>query len=715
MLLIKNAYLIKKNTNKFIDKLRQHDFQELYNITNVNDATDVFHNTFSVLYEECFPLKVVKRKYSCKKPWLSEALKVSIKRKNTLYKRYLKNPSSDKENEYKSYRNKLNHVLRIAEREHYFNLITFNKSNLKKTWSIMKSIINKKVKSKNADYFMQGSLKITDKEVIASKFNDFFVNVGVSLSDKIPQSSRSAQSYLTDSYTKTLFLTPVNRNELINVIKQLKTNTSSGWDDLSPKILQMCHLHILDPLLHIVNLSLNQGIFPDKLKLAKVVPLFKGNEIYLFTNYRPISILNCFSKIFERVFYNRLYNFLNSENILYDKQFGFRKSFSTEIALTLLLDRITCAIEQGEFVLGVFLDFSKAFDTVNHSILLSKLYYYGIRGVANDWLKSYLTNRKQFVVYDNVKSSEKTILCGVPQGSILGPLLFLIYINDLTKISNVLYTVMYADDTNIFISGKCLRELETIMNRELLLLNEWLFANKLSLNVNKTHFMIICPPKVKLAYNINLKINNCPIYSVQHTQFLGVILDSKLSWKPHIKHVATKLSKNLGILNKARRHLDMKSLNCLYYAFLYPYFTYCISIWGGTNVTTLQPLIKLQKWAVKTISCKPKRTASSPLFKSLRILTIRQIYDLQVLTFMYKYKKSLLPSVFNSFYITTSTIHHHYTRQHNNYYLPRCRLDLTKSFIKYSGCHLWNALDNTIKSFSGSVSLFKKQIIKQWF
>lgn len=701
-----------KNMTKFKDLIQEDTFQNIFEIDDANNAASEFQNVLGILYDKCFPLKIINTKYCCKKPWLSEGLKSSIKKKNMLYKCFIKNPTLQSEKLYKTYRNKLHHLLKIAEREHFHTIISTNQGNLKKTWSIMKDIINKKKVKNKPNYFMSNSKKITDSTEIATGFNNFFANIGESLADKIPPSNCSALSYLKENYTKSIFLNPISQQELILIFKQLKGNSSSGWDDISAKVLQHSHLVLLDPVLHLLNLSLSQGIFPDVLKIAKVIPLFKGGDAFLFTNYRPISILSSLSKIFERVFYNRLFDFLRQEDILYDKQFGFRKSYSTQMALLLLTDRITNAIEHGEFCMGVFLDFSKAFDTVNHSILLQKLNYYGIRGVANDWVRSYLHNRSQHVIYDEKRSSTINISCGVPQGSILGPLLFLIYINDLSKISNSLYMIMYADDTNVFISGKNLKDLEIVMNRELAFLSEWLRANKLSLNVSKTHYMIFSPSKIKHNQNIKLKIIDEEIHSVNQTKFLGVILDSHLTWKPHVKYISSKVSKSVGIISKARKYLNQKSLQCLYYSFVYPYFLYCTPIWGGAKKCTLDKLIKTQKRAIRTISNKPKRTPSLPLFKSLQILTLNQIYEVQVLLFVYKYKLCLLPAIFNDFFTSTCDIHAHNTRQNLNYYPPRCRTDYAKQSVKYVGSKFWNVLPNEIKDSKRSVSVFKKHIIK---
>ena len=335
--------------------------------------------------------------------------------------------------------------------------------------------------------------------------------------------------------------------------------------------------------------------------------------------------------------------------------------------------------------------------------------------MSNDWVRSYLSNREQFVSNDGINSPLKRIKCGVPQGSILGPLLFLVYINDLSKISNLLYIVMFADDTNVFFTGKNLKELETVMNRELALLYEWLCANKLSLNISKTHYMVFRPPRTILNYNICLKINNEEINSVEQTKFLGVILDSHFTWKAHINYIKSKLSKSTGILYKARRLLNQKSLLSLYYAFIYPYFLYCITIWGGANITTLTPLIKIQKRAIRIVCCKSRLTSTAPLFQSMKILNIHQIYNLQILVFMLKYKKSLFPTLFSTLFTKTTDIHCYATRQVNNYYPPRCKTETAKTSLRYAGTFLWNNLPPEIKTFNGTLSLFKKNIIKIWF
>jgi hypothetical protein len=280
--------------------------------------------------------------------------------------------------------------------------------------------------------------------------------------------------------------------------------------------------------------------------------------------------------------YDRMISFINFHNLLYTYQFGFRKNYSTNMAASILCDKILNSIDNGQIVVGVFLDFQKAFDTVNHSILLKKLYKYGFRGTAYKWLDSYLCSRYQFVSYHNVDSMHLKVTHGVPQGSILGPLLFLLYINDIVHVSDVLIPIIYADDTNVFINGSSMQQIAQLMNYELQKIHTWLNTNKLSLNISKTQYIIFKTKIKKIDSYDDIKIDGNVIDRVESAKFVGLILDSELKWHSHVQHVKKKIAKGIGVICKARKVFNRQTLLLLYNSFVLPYLSYCNVIWGNS-------------------------------------------------------------------------------------------------------------------------------------
>ena len=327
----------------------------------------------------------------------------------------------------------------------------------------------------------------SDNGLISNKFNDFFINIGPTLAKSIPHINKSPHSYLGNRLTETIYLAPVNENKIGQLIKSLK-DTAARFDDLNSMCLKISSQFLVKPVTHICNLSLSR-YFPEQLTTANVIPLYKSDDSMLFNNYRPVSILCVLSKIFEKIKHNKVTAVLDIFQILHGNQYEFRKKSSTHVALLTFIDKVIKAIENGGYAIGVFLDFSKAFDTVDHKILLDKLDHYGIRGCALSGFRSYLSHILQYVTYNGSRSSQQLIKCGVPMGSILGPSLFSIYINYLCIVCKNTEPVLFADDANLFSSGSNAVSLQDGVNNDLAIIAEWLKVNQLSLNIKKTHFM----------------------------------------------------------------------------------------------------------------------------------------------------------------------------------------------------------------------------------
>ena len=443
-----------------------------------------------------------------------------------------------------------------------------------------------------------------------------------------------------------------------------------------------------------------------------MTPSFKKGENYLLTNYRPISVLPCFSKILERLMYNKLYSYLTENNILFNLQFGFRNKHSTEHAIIELVDNILNGFSEDKYTLGVFIDLSKAFDTVDHQILLAKLNMYGIQGKSLQWFESYLSERKQYIEIDRENTSYLDITCGVPQGSILGPLLFLIYINDLSKVSNIITPIMFADDTNLFYSDRNIKNLFEKMNIELQKVSEWLRANKLSINIGKTNFLLFHKSRDKDNLPLKLpilEINNVPIKRISATKFLGVQIDENINWTQHITLTENKMAKQLGILYKARPYLNQKSMISLYYSFFHTYLNYGNIAWASTSKTKLKKLYSQQKQAVKTVFNEDILASSKILFSELNALNIYKINIFQNLVFMFKTRMGINPDVFNNKF---QNIDHYYPTRfsENNYYVPHKQRKFLKYAISSRAPNLWNTVLPTSLKFLDSLSLFKNKL-----
>ena len=605
--------------------------------------------------------------------------------------------------QYKSYKNKLTSLLRNAELAYYSNKLEINKSDHSKSWKVIREITGMNTIKPTHYSFSINDCIVTDKQKIANEFNNFFVNIGPHLAANIIN-TRDPLSYV-NTFLHSIVIHNISEYDVKHIILSLKS-AAAGCDNFPAYLGKQCINAYLTPLTYILNQSMTEGVFPDLLKTARVIPLYKSGEKKKINNYRPISILSFFSKIFEKTMYNYISNFMDKHNLICKHQFGFRSKHSTQHAVISLVNNITNSLDSSNIVIGVFLDLKKAFDTVDHTILLKKLYSYGIRGKAHKWLTSYLTGRTQYVVYDGHKSSTLNMTCGVPQGSILGPLLFIIYVNDICNVSELLLKILYADDTCVVAQGHNLEELIDTLNNELSSLNEWLLCNKLTLNTNKSYYMVFHRARIKLT-NIDIDINGSKLQRVKCVKYLGSMVDQKLKWIDHITHVKHKVAHGLGIINKAKPFLTKKSLRNLYYSFIYPYFTYCVEVWGNAATSHMLPLCLLQNKVVRIITYTKKRAPVDSLYLELNLLPLHKIAHHRIALMMYKYHHAMLPIALQDLYIKNKIVHHHRTRQHNLLHVPSGTH--TKKII-YSSILVWNNLQSMGFEFDISFHTFKKAI-----
>ena len=450
-----------------------------------------------------------------------------------------------------------------------------------------------------------GENSLTNAKDIAEGFNDYFSNIGPSLASKIDTSNFNFETYVENAKSEFAAFHPVTVRNVYHLLHGLSSIKATGVDKISYKIIKLAAPAISDSLTYIFNQAITSSFFPDEWKTARVIPVYKNGQRNVPGNYRPISVLPAISKM-ERILYiiNQLYNYLTKFGLLSDCRFGFRKFHSTATALLDCTNDWYMNLDRKMFNLVVLIDLKKAFDTVDHQILLRKLELYGVKGQALSFLKSYLSNRSQKCQIQGSVSSEKLIKCGVPQGSILGPLFFLLYINDLPQCLYKTKPRLFADDTNLTAFGDSITDLEAAVNSDLENIRKWLIANKLSLNVAKTEFMLIGSKQlIKSISNLqlNVKIENETVKQVYESKTLGVTIDQHLSWKSNTENICKKITSGISALRRLKEVADKQTLLSVYNAIVRPYFDYCCEVWDVFGETQSKRLQKLQNRAARII------------------------------------------------------------------------------------------------------------------
>ena len=682
--------------DNFYESLRRCNFDNVLNDVNLDTA---FDNLDTILLDHLNQFcPIITKRINSKdreKPWVNSYIKRLFVIRQNKFRTYREGTTSF--DEYKGFRNFVNRQNTLARQNYFTNLLNNVKNNMKKTWSILNKIV--KPNSDRSKPFIRKILlddQIFEEDIdISNVFNKHFSSIGSNISASFPDVEHSISS--NTSISNSFFFTAVSPEDVCRIINGLK-NKSCGIDSYPAKVLK--HIkNIISPILsNLFTKCLLSSHFPTKFKIARVIPLHKGNDKDNVNNYRPISLLPLLSKILERAVYNQVYNFLETHNLLSITQYGFRKNRSTVMAVLDHLEYVYKNLDEGNTVVSIFMDFSKAFDCLDHRLLLKKLRHYGIRGMALDWFVSYLSDRRQFVAVNLAESSLLSIAHGVPQGSILGPLLFLLFINDFPNVNSFFKFILFADDSTLSCHFNHSNELiiRNKLETELQVIYNWLAMNKIKINFDKSNFIFFSYGK---EYNLEtLKFGPGMIYVTDRTKFLGIVIDRNLKFKFHVSTISTKLAKVNGILFRLNNVLPFDCLKTLYSSLFAPHILYGMEIWFGILLTNDERIFKLQKKAIRAVNLLPYNHHTNDYFKQMEILKVHDLYKLRTLLY-----------TFSNNFFTQADVHDHNTRNRNNLVVPQYRRARTQSSIFYQGISLWNNLPSEVREIQ-SLNSFKSHV-----
>lgn len=644
----------RDNIPAIVIDLQNTDFTPILNSNDPEAVADKLVNLVSMVIKNHSQTVLIPSRKRIVKPWITPGLLKCIRHRDKLYLKCKKNPEDETHKLiYFRYRKYCNNILKKVKREYQQSEFQKARNNPKATWNIIKQIANLDKNKSTSSHLL--NLCVNPLSSVNS-VNTFFANVGKTLATKIaaevnaiPTSSHDlfpSQSEHTFSQPpqNSMVLYSVDNKEIENIILNLKEKCAVGWDGISTTVIKSARNILIPVLNHVFNTALSSGVFPSVFKRAVVHPIFKSGDRDGVTNYRPISVLTALSKIFEKILNKRLLNFINESSVLSPNQFGFRSGKSTEDAVLELTDTVVKNFDKKFKTLGIFLDLSKAFDTVSVPILLNKLEHIGIRGVTLNMFRTYLENRTQYVMIDGFKSNEEYVCFGVPQGSVLGPTLFLIYINQLCnlRIPNC-KIITYADDTALLVHGRSWQEAREFSEVALKFVMNWLRTNLLTLNVSKSKFIPFSPnlstqPDSTFsvcAHICNDKVpSSCNCTTIERTsclKYLGVMIDNTLTWKQQIHSTVCRIRKLIFVFKNLRTVIGFKCLKTIYFALAQSIISYCITSWGGSAKTLMLRLERAQRAVLKVLTKKPILFPTTELYSLCLVPTVRQIFILQTI------------------------------------------------------------------------------------
>ena len=690
--------------NEYQSELVRSEIASIETIHDPDLALNTLLKIIQAALDKYAPIKE-KRVKSVNLPgWFTDDIKLAIKERDQL--KYSQNWT-----EYNTKRNKVTQLIKKRKAEFYNSAVKHNKST-HFLWKNIKSITSNDASLKlPTNLYHDGNL-LSDTKDILNAFNDHFINVSniVKKTQYDPSFNSKLKSSLDNKLGDKYFdVTYISTHEVKQIIDKLDINKAPGVDGISPKILKLCGDHIIAPITSILNNSISSGKFPEGLKTAYVLPIHKGSDRDDPNNYRPISILPTISKIFERHVANCLKEYLEQWQLLHIHQSGFRQHHSCQTALVRLIDSWSKDIDSGKIISTVFLDLRKAFDLVDHDFLLHQLSIYHFLESSLVLMKSYSSNHSQCVRMGNNQSSFQNVNCGVPQGSILGPLLFLIYINDIGSRLHHSSIDLYADDSTLYAAGSNIRCLQSQLQADIDVVADWCEANNMLIHPKKSKCMVIgSPNRLKSLDKLYLTIYSSRIEQVENQKVLGIYIDHNLSWKSQINYLCNKLKSKITLLSKINNYLTMDMKKLYFNAYILSNMDYCCVIWSRCNKSSISKISILQKRCAKIILRKPIRTPSLSLFREMEWLSFENRCKYHTAILVHKCLQGHTPSYLQA--IVHFANNKSYTlRSTTNKDISHVKTNTkfgTKSF-SYAAMEIWNAIPIYVRNIV-SLSGFKQ-------
>jgi hypothetical protein len=615
--------------------------------------------------------------------------------------------------QFKTERNAVVKIIRTKKKEYYENMIDDNKNDPVLMWKTLKEVIRGEAtgskETNNVDFEILENVEVC---TLANKFNRFYIQ---SINDIIESIGKN-----NSKSTKTIYIIEsrgiIENFELVNLQKLeqivMALPRKKGTDEgISSDILKMSFRVIKDKLLKVINVLLIKGTCPERWKTSTIIPIPKIEKPKKASEYRPINILPIYEKVLELVVKEQIDEYLYSNDIISEHQSGFRKYHSCETAIQSVIDDWKLIISEGKMVGVIFLDLKRAFETVDRIRLLEKLDQYGMRGMVLEWFRTYLSNRTQQVKFNNQWSECIKTEYGVPQGSVLGPLLFTIYINDIVEYCPEECSIkMFADDTLVYVSGEGSEELERKMNRVFNIVKEWMSVNKLRMNASKTKYMIVRSVRKELRGNIMLKCNDgIELERVEKMKYLGVIIDDKLQFKDHCDYMLKKIGKKTSFLNRIGNFVSAYTRCIIYKSIIAPHFEYCATLLLGMGETQLNKLQIAQNRAMRVILQCNRFTKVEHMLQALQFMSIRQRLCYNVGVFIFKIVNNMASVALSNKIEIIGRECDRQTRQAGNIVITFRRTRSAQKSLFYEGIKMYNSLPTEIKQCEGII-LFKRAL-----